>query len=54
MSKVIFFIRDINNHQGTHLRQSAIDTVTNFNLYMTSTHLGKTTQQHHNGGHGEN
>ena len=32
MSKGIFFISNIRNHQVTHLKQSEIDTVTGFNM----------------------
>ena len=32
ISKGVFFIFDISNHQGTHIQQSATNTVTNFNL----------------------
>ena len=32
MSKGVFFISDICNHQGTHLQQSSTDNVTNFNM----------------------
>ena len=32
MSKGIFFISNISNHQGTHFQQSATDIVNNFNM----------------------
>ena len=43
MSKVIFLIRDICNHQGTHLLKSAVDNDTPFSLI----HDINWTRKHH-------
>ena len=52
MSKYIFFISDISNHQGSHLQQSATDRSTNFNLIHDLNWPRTKTQQQQNGGRG--
>ena len=54
MSNGIFFIINISNHQGTHLKQSGTDKSTDFNLIHDLNWPRKNTQQHQNGGRGVN
>ena len=48
MSKSIFFIRNISNHQCTHIQQSETDKNTNFNLIHYLNWPIKITQQQQN------
>ena len=52
MSKCVFFVNDICNHQGTHLQQSATDNNTNFNM-IHNFNWPRKTQEHYNGGRGK-
>ena len=54
MSKGIFFISNICNHQRTHIQQPEIDQSNNLNLIHDLNWPRKNTQQHQNGGRGVN
>ena len=54
MSKGIFFIRNIFNHQGTHLQKSAVDTDTTFNFIHDLNCPRKNHTKYQHGGHGRN
>ena len=53
MYKGILFLRNITNHQGTHLQQSATDNVTNFNLIHEVICSMNQQKKQHSGGRRE-